>query len=74
VPIGAHSALEPAGPDEVAITFRTRTVVADPARALEAAVRRARSREAVARLTAVRQVVRARRFVTGFYSHRRRDR
>jgi hypothetical protein len=77
VPIGAYSALEPAGPDEVAITFRTRTAVADPARALEVAARQAQSRDAVARLTAVRQVVRAhRRFVAGFYSRRqwRRER
>jgi hypothetical protein len=77
VPIGAYSVPEPAGPAEVVITFRAGVVAADPARVLEAAARRARSRDAVARLTAVRQVVRAhRRFVAGFYSHqqRRRDR
>jgi hypothetical protein len=75
VPIGAYSGPEPAGPAEVVITFRAGVVAADPARVLEAAARRARSRDAVARLTAVRQVVRAhRRFVAGFYSHQQRRR
>jgi hypothetical protein len=75
VPIGAYSVPEPAGPAEVVITFRAGVVAADPARVLEAAARRARSRDAVARLTAVRQVVRAhRRFVAGFYSHQQRRR
>lgn len=72
VPVGAHSALEPVSRDKV----RACVVAAYPAGvlALEAAARRGRARDGVVRLTAVRRVVRARRFAAGFYSHRRRRR
>lgn len=72
VPVGAHSALEAVSRDEV----RACVVAAYPAGALalQVAARQGRARDRVVRLTAVRRVVRARRFTAGFYSHRRRRR